>query len=146
MHFFDWWQFCRCKISKLLSTTSGEPFDKETSLKNPSLFLLQCEWNFFWLPAKSLHIKCENYPLPVQETHWRDRVFQSIFFVFGTYSDFEQSFFDIGTKFSVKLSKLLCMRSDETFDGIEFFLDVLLFICGLWAKHFLTFGKKLIER
>ena len=116
---FEFWKFLFANLSKLLSTTSGEHFDK-TFFKNPSSFFQDREKFIFWLSAKILQRGCPNCFVRVQKTFWRCG-FLELFCFWCKFRFWAIFFLLFGRHFSVKLSKLLSPCLDKHFDGIDFF-------------------------
>ena len=120
MHFFDWWQFYRCKRFKTdFYDFSGTLWWKNFFWKTLPHFFPDREQFIFWLSAKFLQRGCPNC-LYVFRRHFQDADFSIV--LFSVQIQILSSFFlTFGTIFSVKLSKLLSPCSDKHFDGNHFF-------------------------
>ena len=147
LQFFEIWSkqffmtddyFFVAKLSRLLSTISGEHFDKKTFLKNPSSFFSGQRAILFSDFRQKIYRQVVETVLYVFRKLLEDAGFFKLFCFRCKFRFWANFFLIFGTNFSVKLSKLLSLCFDEHFDGKCIFKVLLHFVFGLWAKQFLT--------
>ena len=142
---FDWRHFFIAKLPKLISTTSGEHFDKKTFFDKPLLDFFRTVSNLFPDFRQKLYREVVQTVLYVFRKHFQDADFFNCF-VFGATLNFEQFSSDMRHKFFCKVVETAFSMSRRTLWWKAFFRKVLQLIFGLWAKHFLNLGENYTEK
>ena len=133
-------------MTKVLFECSDEHFDKNIFFEKHFFILFSdFERDIFWLPSKSLKKVVKTVFYPFRKQSEVTEFFEVFSLVFGTYSEFEQKFSDIWLKLFRKADKTASTRSDEHFDGKQFFQNVLFLIVFLeFFRNFFRFLDKFL--
>ena len=145
MHFFDWWQFYRCKSFKTAFYDFKEHSDKEELFWETLPYFFRTMSNSFPDFRQKLYREVVQTVLYLFRKHFQDADFFNCF-VFGATLNFEQFSSDMRHKFFCKVVETAFSMSRRTLWWKAFFRKVLQLIFGLWAKHFLNLGEIFTEK
>ena len=137
--FLDFWKFLFANLSKLLSTSSNELYDRKNFWEKLLSLFCRVVIKTFSDFSQKLYIRVVKNNFYVISIYFEETEFPKnllhVWYILGLWAYFSLTF---GVKFSVKLSKLIPTPSDKHFDGKQIFLKNFFILLDFGWCIFLT--------